>query len=142
VYLSFCLAMLSAASRQGVWLPLVLDEPFARLEARSLAALAMVLESFSRRGHQVLVFTRQKEAAERLIAVGADVREMIGLRRTATETAPAVVSTSIPRRIVPASSPKLRNGQEQTSEARPRKKKRVASPREDGPTDAGHSDAA
>jgi hypothetical protein len=36
VYLSLCLALLSAAYRQGVRLPLVLDEPFERQEAIKL----------------------------------------------------------------------------------------------------------
>ena len=65
VYLSLCLALLAAASRQGVWLPLVLDEPFERLDARGTAALAAVLDDFGRQGHQVLVFTGRQAAAAR-----------------------------------------------------------------------------
>ncbi len=80
VYVSLCLALLSAASQHGIWLPLVLDEPFERLEAKEMAALAAVLDSFSRQGHQVLVFTRQKEAAERLAALGAETHDMASLR--------------------------------------------------------------
>lgn len=81
VYLSLCLALHSAAARQGVWLPLVLDDPFARLDASGTAALAAVLDEFSRQGHQVLVFTGQPAAAERLTSLGAPVHDITHLRR-------------------------------------------------------------
>jgi DNA repair exonuclease SbcCD ATPase subunit len=80
VYLSLCLALLQAASRHGIWLPLVLDEPFERLQARDVAALAAVLDSFCRLGHQVIVFTSQREAAERLSSHGATVHDILNLR--------------------------------------------------------------
>jgi recombinational DNA repair ATPase RecF len=80
VYLSLCLALVSALGRHGARLPLVLDEPFARLDAKSSAALVDVLGHFSARGHQVLVFTAQQEATERCAALGATVHEMQALR--------------------------------------------------------------
>jgi hypothetical protein len=80
VYLSMCLALLHLASRQGIWLPLVLDEPFERLDAASAASLGAVLENFCRHGHQVLVFTGQRAAAERLKAHGATVHDILNLR--------------------------------------------------------------
>ena len=101
VYLSLCLALLSAASRHGVWLPLVLDDPFERLDARATAALAAVLEGFSRQGHQVLVFTRRKEAAERLAAVGAEVHDMMSLRQPPADALPAMVGDA-PRAVRPS----------------------------------------
>jgi hypothetical protein len=76
VYLSLCLALLSAAGRQGVCLPLVLDEPFERLDARGTAALAAVLDDFARQGHQVLVFTGQQSAAARLASMGAAMHDL------------------------------------------------------------------
>ncbi len=81
VYLSLCLAILSAAAEHNIWLPLVLDEPFLRLDARGTAALAAVLDDFGRRGHQVLVFTERSEAADRLASVGAAVHSIASLRR-------------------------------------------------------------
>ncbi len=70
VYLSMCFTLLTAASRKGIWLPLVLDEPFERLDARATAALVAVLDVFCRQGHQVFVFTRKQDATERLIVGG------------------------------------------------------------------------
>ena len=71
VYLSLCLALVSALGRHGARLPLVLDEPFARLDARSSAAMVDVLHAFTARGQQVLVFTAEREAAERCGSLGA-----------------------------------------------------------------------
>jgi hypothetical protein len=81
VYLSMCLALLSTAAEHGVRLPLVLDEPFLRLDACGTAALAAVLDDFCRKGHQLIVFTGQADAAERLASLGAAVREIGSLRR-------------------------------------------------------------
>jgi energy-coupling factor transporter ATP-binding protein EcfA2 len=90
VYLALCLALHSAAAEHGLRLPLVLDEPFQRLEPRQAAALAAVLDDFCRQGHQVLVFTAQQAAAERLAAVGAAVRDSGTLRqRPVLNEAPA-----------------------------------------------------
>jgi recombinational DNA repair ATPase RecF len=80
VYLSLCLALVSALGRHGARLPLVLDEPFARLDAKSSAALVELLGDFVARGHQVLLFTAQQEAVERFAALGAQVHEMQALR--------------------------------------------------------------
>jgi energy-coupling factor transporter ATP-binding protein EcfA2 len=80
VYLSLCLALLQAAGRQGLWLPLVLDEPFERLNARGAASLATVLGDFCRQGHQVLVFTSQREATNRLASLGATVHDILNSR--------------------------------------------------------------
>lgn len=95
VYLSLCLTLLSAASRQGVWLPLVLDEPFERLDGRGTAALVAVLDVFCRQGHQVFVFTRKQDATERLASVGAAVRNIASLRQWPAEPVAAVASTTI-----------------------------------------------
>ena len=99
VYISLCLTLLSAASRKGVWLPLVLDEPFERLDARATAALVAVLDVFCRQGHQVFVFTRKQDATERLASVGAAVRSIASLRQWGAEAeavvAPVVVE--VPR---------------------------------------------
>jgi hypothetical protein len=95
VYISLCLSLLSAASRQGIWLPLVLDEPFERLDARSTASLAAVLDVFCRQGHQVIVFTCKQDAAERLASVGAAVHTIASLREWDTETTAAATGESL-----------------------------------------------
>jgi DNA repair exonuclease SbcCD ATPase subunit len=88
VYLSFVLALVAAIARRGVHLPVVLDDPFVRLDERGTAALAAVLADFSRQGHQLLVFTGQKSAAERLASLGARMHELVSLRRWKREEDP------------------------------------------------------
>ncbi len=98
VYLSLCLTLHSAASRHGLWLPLVLDEPFERLNARGTAALAAVLDVFCRQGHQVFVFTRKQDATERLASLGAAVHNIASLRRWKTEAVAAGTSSAVESR--------------------------------------------
>ncbi len=138
VYLSLCLALLTTASRHGIWLPLVLDDPFERLDARATTALAAVLEGFSRQGHQILVFTQQREAAERLAAVGAEMCDMINLRRAPTEVVPIVASTLRPVGDVV----KKRSVEGGTADVRRRRKKSAPSSRNGDSGGANHSDAA
>lgn len=103
VYLSLCFALSSSLRRHGVRLPLVLDEPFARLDARTSAALVDVLDRHSARGHQVLVFTGRPEAVRRFAEIGARVHEMAQLRgvhrvttaRPQAETAPVHETESV-----------------------------------------------
>lgn len=100
VYLSLCLALISALGRHGARLPLVLDEPFARLDAKSSAALVTTLSRFSKRRHQVLVFTGQREAAERASALGAKVMSIDSLRGQHAEIVAAPISSEdAPRRV-------------------------------------------
>ncbi|MCC7474847.1 MAG: hypothetical protein IT425_05590 [Pirellulales bacterium] len=94
VYISLCLSLHTAASRQGVWLPLVLDEPFERLDSSSAGALVAVLDGFCRHGHQVFVFTRRQQAIERLSSMGADVRGMASLRQWPSECKTAAWSAT------------------------------------------------
>jgi len=90
VYLSLCLALLLTAGRHGIHLPLVLDEPFERLDARSTAALAAVLADFCRQGHQVLVLTAQRAAARQLQSVGAKLHDLASAKRQNDETCSTV----------------------------------------------------
>jgi predicted nucleic acid-binding Zn-ribbon protein len=91
VYLSLCLSLVTACRRQGVRLPLVLDEPFLRLDRRSITALTAVLDDFGRRGHQVLVFTCDREATARFASLGTARFQMSDLQGAAEEPALAVV---------------------------------------------------
>lgn len=80
VYMSLSFALISSLRRHGVRLPVVLDEPFARLDARTAAALVDVLDRLAARGHQVLVFTGRQEVARRFVEIGASVHEMAALQ--------------------------------------------------------------
>lgn len=142
VYLSLCLALLTAASRHGVWLPLVLDDPFERLDARATAALAAVLEGFSRQGHQVLLFTQRKDAAERLAAVGAEMCDMLELRQTPVAVTPTGEAPLHPVSAVREAPKKKRRIGGTTGELRRRKKKSASASRNGKARDPGHSDAA
>ena len=53
--------------------------------------MAAVLDDFGRRGHQVLIFTGQREAAERFGSLGAARHHMADLQRRPGEPALAVV---------------------------------------------------
>jgi DNA repair exonuclease SbcCD ATPase subunit len=79
VHWSLCLALVSACRQQGVYLPLVLDEPFERLDGRTTTALTAVIDEFGRRGQQMLLFTAHSAAVERFAALGATVHNMAGL---------------------------------------------------------------
>ncbi|MEX2316744.1 MAG: AAA family ATPase, partial [Pirellulales bacterium] len=81
VVLSNSLALAATAARHGVRLPLVLDEPFVRLDERGTSAVAAVLDAFSRQGHQMLVFESHQGAIDRLTSLGAGVHELTSLRR-------------------------------------------------------------
>jgi len=104
-YIAMCLALHAAASRRGVWLPLILDEPFERLDARSAAALVAVLDVFCQQGHQVIVFTRKQEAMDRLVSVGASVHSIASLRRSNGDIEP-VAATPAPVAAMPVAPPK------------------------------------
>lgn len=102
VYLSFSLALLGAVARRGVVLPLLLDEPFLRLDAQGTAALAAVLDDLGRHGQQIVVFTGQREAAERLASLGAPVNDIHALRQREREHVTGnVPTTPLPKAIRP-----------------------------------------
>ena len=91
VYLSLCLALLVAIARRGAAFPLLLDEPFMRLDAQGTAALAAVLDDLGRQGQQIVVFTGQREAADRMASLGAPVRDISDLRLREREPSVAAV---------------------------------------------------
>jgi hypothetical protein len=142
VYLSLCLSLLSAAAKHGLWLPLVLDDPFERIDANGTAALAAVLESFSRQGHQVLVFTQQKTAADRLAAVGAEMHDMISLRQAPAKQRRTNVPTPTHTPAIHQAPKKTRTAETSQMEIRRRKKKRSSPAGGEATEEAGQSDAA
>jgi hypothetical protein len=138
VYVSLCLAYLLEASRRGIWLPLVLDEPFMRLDARATAAMAAVLEAYCREGHQVIVFTGQREAADRLASVGAERRDMLSARRAIggapTEDVPQPVN-GVGKTEATTSDP-ARGRRVRRGKKRPARGRRVQQPGENGQSEA------
>jgi hypothetical protein len=100
VYLSLCFALTQSLRRHGVRLPLVLDEPFARLDARTSAALVDVVDDLAARGQQVLVFTSRSEAVRRFAEIGAAVHAMARLQgmRPASATKPQAEAAPVRRK--------------------------------------------
>jgi hypothetical protein len=141
-YQSVLMSLLTAASRHGVWLPLVLDDPFERLDSRATAALAAVLEGFARQGHQIVLFTQRTDAAERLAAVGAEMRDMIDLRRSPVDIVPVYETPTQAVSIVRETPVVTRRTDIPASGVPRRKKRRPASTGNGRPDEPGHSDAA
>jgi hypothetical protein len=93
IRLSFCLAIATAVARQGVRLPLLLDEPFLNVkQPRDTAAFAAVLDAFARQGNQVIVFTGEPEGIERLSSLGARVYDLVELRRWRGQNSSAIAT--------------------------------------------------
>jgi uncharacterized protein YhaN len=145
VYLSLSLALVSAAGSHSARLPLVLDEPFLRLNSGDVAAMAAVLDDLSRQGQQVLVFTGQTEAVERLTSLGAAVYDLVSLQRRPRDSglpiAPVSAELSRPTSIRPVAAKKpIALGEKATNGKRP--KKRRSSTSAESPTSDDRSDAA
>jgi hypothetical protein len=141
VYLSFCLALLSAAARRGVSLPLVLDDPFLRLDARAIASLAAVLDAFCRQGHQVIILTGQQVAAQRLASLGVAVHDIARLR--CLDTAPEAAALTGPLANLPVDRSLRSEKQLAPRRSDARRKKRPSQQPQNGKTpEADRSDAA
>ncbi len=82
-HLAMVLAILDEHWREGIQLPLILDEPFAALSDPEQAAVAEILVDFSKQGRQVLVFTSEHAAAERFRKLRIDVHRMAAFQRVA-----------------------------------------------------------
>jgi hypothetical protein len=71
VFLSFCLALAVAYAREGVRLPLLVQDGLSHLDRRTRLATAQVLADFAHQGHQVLFLTRNRELMELFQSLGA-----------------------------------------------------------------------
>jgi hypothetical protein len=74
VALSLSLAIIAGLSDSGVRLPVILDEPFAKLNDRQSAILAGVLNDFA--CDQLFVFTEQRAAIAHFRAWGASIHDL------------------------------------------------------------------
>jgi hypothetical protein len=81
VRLSFTLSIASAGARKGERMPVVFDDPFGHLDSHATAAVAAVLDAFSRDGHQVLLLTNHSMAIDRLASLGATFFDLVESRR-------------------------------------------------------------
>ncbi|HJQ80733.1 MAG TPA: hypothetical protein VJ828_12290, partial [Lacipirellulaceae bacterium] len=141
VYLSVCLALLSAAAEHGTWLPLVLDEPFLRLDASATAALTAVLDDFCRRGHQVVVLTERVDAVDRVTSLGAAVQNIGELQRREFVADAKVPCRPVMETAAPAAS-STRQSKRRPAVVQKRKKSRQRPTLNGKGAASDHSDAA
>ncbi len=80
LYLALTLSLVSSYAQRGIHLPLVLDEPFLQQDAAHAATMVGVLDEFARAGHQILVFTEQREAKRRFDSLHATTFDLESLR--------------------------------------------------------------
>ncbi len=103
VYLALTLALVGSYASNGIELPLILDEPFLRQDTSEAAAMAGVLEEFSRAGHQVFVFTEDQNARRQFESLGSTLYDLDSLRRRPVTT-PEHVATEPPRKTTKTSA--------------------------------------
>jgi hypothetical protein len=120
LYLALTLSLVSGFANRGVDLPLVLDEPFRRQDARGAATMAGVLDEFSRHGRQVIVFTENREAVRRLESLGITARDLDQARRhgegSRSAPQPAVVAAPVAAEVA---TPTIRIVRQSLDEPRP-----------------------
>ncbi len=96
LYLALTLALVSSYAQRGIELPLVLDEPFLRQDAAQTAAMVGVLDEFARAGHQILVFTEDRDAQRRFSTLNARLFDLEALRQAEANTSQAVTPAYTP----------------------------------------------
>ena len=84
LYLALTLSLVNSYSQRGIQLPLVLDEPFLKQNPADTAAMVGVLDEFARAGHQLLVFTEDRDAERRFSTLSARLFDLEALRQTKT----------------------------------------------------------
>lgn len=119
VYLGLRLALVTAYSKRGAVLPLVLDDVLVNFDADRAREAAAALKSFAERGFQLMMFTCHDHIRDLFQELDCDVRELphhsevqgvggmtIGNRFSTTITADPVVESQKDRIIqVPALTP-------------------------------------
>lgn len=76
VYLGLRLALVTAYSRRGAVLPLVLDDVLVNFDAARAREAAAALKSFSEKGFQVMMFTCHDHIRDMFVDLDCDVREL------------------------------------------------------------------
>ena len=84
LYLALTLSLVSSYAQRGIQLPLILDEPFLQQDSAHTAVMAGVLDEFARAGHQLLVFTEDRDAQRRFATLSATLFDLEALRQAKT----------------------------------------------------------
>jgi|GEM_PF-1361793 len=106
LYLALTLSLASSYARRGIHLPLVLDEPFLQQNSAQAAVMAGVLDEFARAGHQLFVFTEDREAFQRCSTLNATLFNIEALRST-QPVAPPSPTTHHPPLTTPTISTRI-----------------------------------
>ena len=93
LYLALTLSLVSSYAQRGIELPLILDEPFLQQDAAQAAIMVGVLDEFARAGHQVFVFTEDRNVTRRCSTLNIAVFDLESLRQL--KTTPTVSTKSI-----------------------------------------------
>ena len=94
LYLALTLSLVSSYSQRDIHLPLILDEPFLQQDSAQTATMVGVLEEFAKAGHQLLVFTEDRDAQRRFSTLSAKLFDLESLRQT--KTVPTAKPTYVP----------------------------------------------
>lgn len=97
------LALADACHEADVPLPLVLDQPFADLDDRHAANLATCLDDYTRRGRQVVLFSRDGGGLARLRGLGVAVRSLaapVSVEKPRPQPAPKPAAAPVTRTVV------------------------------------------
>jgi hypothetical protein len=86
--LSICLALAAAYSREGIRLPVILNNAFANTELHDVRAAAELLRDFSNRGYQILLLTGERDVANQFRAIDVPVRHLPNPVREVPSAAP------------------------------------------------------
>jgi uncharacterized protein YhaN len=78
LFLALRLALVKRYARQGVEMPLILDDLLVNFDAQRARAAALVLRDFAAEGHQVLIFTCHEHLAKLFRSLGLPLRLMPG----------------------------------------------------------------
>jgi len=98
LFLSLRLALVSLFARRGVELPMVLDDVLVNFDLERATSAVQVLHDFSRRGHQLLVFTCHEHLARLFKKHRMDVRRLPSEHRSGRDQPFLVESPSPPQR--------------------------------------------
>jgi hypothetical protein len=76
LFVSLRLALVSAYSRRGIHLPMILDDVFVNFDAGRTKTACAVLRDFAKQGHQLLVFTCHEHVWRMFGELKVDIRRI------------------------------------------------------------------
>lgn len=81
LYLALTLSLVGSYAQKGIELPLILDEPFLQQNSAQAATMLGVIAEFARDGHQVFLFTEDRDVCKRCVTLNLQVLDLKDLRQ-------------------------------------------------------------